>query len=114
LSTDLTILQGATFTTTVTYGDPSVAISAYTTARMSVATDYKNATSRTVVFTLSESDGISLTNASTGKVVVTLSATRTGLLTDLNYLYDLELEDSDGKVLRLIYGKLYIKPEVTD
>ena len=112
--TDLHVLQGATYTMTVTYGTGTTDISAYTTARLSVADGYKDTAGRSVAFTLSQSDGIDLTNANTGVVVVTLSATRTGALTDLNYFYDLELEDSGGNVLRLIFGKVYVYKQTTD
>jgi len=115
--TDLHVLQGQTETITSTYTDESdvaVDLSSYTIARMTVATGYLNNASRTVVFTLTHLDGIDLTNALTGVIVTVMSATRTSLLTDRNYYYDLELEDDSGDVIRLIWGKLYVKPETTD
>jgi len=115
--TDLHVLQGQTETITSTYTDESdvaVDLSSYTIARMTVATGYLNDLTRTVLFTLTQADGIDLTNALTGVVVVTMSSTRTSLLTDRNYFYDLELEDGSGDVIRLIWGKIYVQPETTD
>lgn len=52
-------------------------------------------------------------NPSQGKVTMTLEANQTGSLEPGRYVYDLELDDGNGTVLRLIEGVIVVRPEAT-
>lgn len=107
-----TIDQGATWSVTVTYEDPSgtpVNLTGYTAA-MQVRQQYS---SETADLTLTTSNGgIAITGA-TGVVVVTMTDEQTGALDEGYYVYDLELTSAGGQVIRLIQGQLTVAPEVT-
>ena len=48
-----------------------------------------------------------------GSVTLTLTASATNAIKAGNYMYDVELTDSDGKVERTLEGLLEISPSVT-
>jgi len=111
---NFTTKQGATETFTINYtdenGDP-VDVSSWD-PKMDVRTDYLDS-QPTALFTLTDGDGIDMTNADTGVIVVTISATRTTLMVDVKYKYDLELT-SGSTVDRIIQGTIVSDKQVTD
>jgi len=81
-------------------------------ARMQIRPDY---TSTTVLAELTLANaGISITPA-TGKIDLYISATDTAALTftDAPAVYDLELIEPGGDVIRLLKGRVTLSPEVT-
>jgi hypothetical protein len=52
------------------------------------------------------------TTISGGLISIAASAVDTALLTERNYVWALELEHTDGTVIRLVQGKVYVSPEV--
>lgn len=107
--------QGSTHTFSLTYKDSSgnaVDLSSHT-PQMDVRDKFLNDTGSNLLFSLTDGDGIDTTNASTGTLAITINATRSALLVDAEYRYDLEIEDS-GVITRLIQGKISVKKQVTD
>lgn len=112
---DIIIEAGATFQFRVTWKNPEgtpIDLTGYT-ARMKV----KNQFGGTTIFSLSSpAAGITLGGAA-GTVDITISATDTATAigdVDSTALYDLELQSSSGVVTRVVQGKAFLKPEVTD
>lgn len=107
---NLLIEQGATFTLSLVWkdseGDP-VDLTGYS-ARMQVR---PSVTSEDVLLSLTDQDGIVL--GGDGSIVVQASATQTAAISSKRGAYDLELEDQDGTVTRLLQGVVTISPEVT-
>jgi len=56
---------------------------------------------------------ITITNAATGALQVTITDEGTVLLTQTEYVYDLEAHHPDGSVTRLLNGRVLVSPEVT-
>jgi hypothetical protein len=111
---DITIEAGATFSLQVTWKDPAgnpIDLSGYS-ARMKV----KSAFGGTTYFSLTHASGIVLGGVA-GTIGVTISATATATAigsSPVTAVYDLELESGGGTVTRLIEGKAFLKPEVTN
>lgn len=108
-----TIEQGAYFERTITVSDNGVArnLTGYI-ARLQVRTSYQDATP--VVDLTTENGGITITTPLEGQLVVRMTAAATAALTGwTNGFYDLELVPLDGKVDRLLQGKVTLSPEVT-
>lgn len=53
------------------------------------------------------------TNLSTGSLILTLSANQTTGITPGRYVYDVELIDGGGTVVRILEGMVTFTPEVT-
>lgn len=111
---DLTIEQGSTFTYELCWrgGDGAVkdltdGWSARLQARQNTAS-----TETLISLTSEESGGIVLDDANPN-IVLTISADDTAELDFTQGVYDLELEDENGAVTRLLRGKLYLSREVT-
>jgi hypothetical protein len=111
---DITIEAGATFQLRITWRDPSgvpIDLTGYT-ARMKVKTTYGG----TTVFSLTSGSGITLGGiAGTIDILITDTGTAAAIGDSASTcVYDLELISAGGTVTRLIEGKAFLKPEVTD
>lgn len=109
---DLELFAGATFDYTLTYiaGGVPVDVSDFD-ARMQVRPSYPGA----VVFDLSVGSGIVLggTAGTIGLSIAPEDSAALGVTRQTAFIYDLELEDSDGTVVRLVEGTFLVYPEVT-
>lgn len=56
---------------------------------------------------------VTITNESNGIFVLSLSATETAAIAKGRYVYDVELEDINGKVVKLYRGNVTVIPEAT-
>ena len=103
--------QGATFSKQLSYLIESVPVdlTGYT-ARMQVRE--KPSSSSTIVDLTTENGGITLGGLA-GTVLLEISASDTESLVPKTYVYDLELESSEGFVVRLIEGQFTVTAEVT-
>jgi hypothetical protein len=107
---DITCEQGVTFNRTLTVKDSNGDardLSTYT-ARMQVRRT--TGSSDTIVELTTENSRISLN--SSGQITLSLPATVTASLTD-GGVYDLEIEDSEGNVERVVEGIFVLDLEVT-
>jgi hypothetical protein len=107
---DITCEQGATFNRTLTVKDSNGDardLSTYT-ARMQVRRT--TSSSDTIVELTTENSRISLN--SSGQITLSLSASVTAGLSD-GGVYDLEIEDSEGNVERVVEGIFVLDLEVT-
>lgn len=105
---DLVLYQGATFNRTLEIKDnlsAAVDITNYTFAGQ-IRT---SALSGTVAGTFT----ITITSAVDGRVTWTMSATDTALLPAQQCVYDLEMTQANGDVVRLLEGYVDIKANVT-
>lgn len=109
---DMTIFQGASFDTTLTWktGTPATAVNltGYT-ARLQVRTSVDSAS--TVLELTTSNGGITLGGAA-GTVALAATATATTALSAGYYVYDLELV-SGATVTRLLEGRVSVSAEVT-
>ena len=107
---NLTIDQGATFSSDVTVKDANgnaFNLTGYT-ARAKMAKGYASTRTRTDFTCTIAGD------ATTGVVALTLTATQTTALDDGRYVYDLEiLQTSSSTVTRVIEGIITVRPQVT-
>lgn len=104
------IEQGATFGKSVQWKDSAgtvIDIQGYS-ARMQIRTDNFQETLLAELTTLNGKLSISVDN----KVVMSISAADTSMLTPGTYVYDLKLE-KDDVVTRLIQGSVIVTKEVT-
>lgn len=105
---NLTIDQGATFTSDVTVKDANgnpFNLAGYT-ARAKLAKGYASTRTRQDFTTTIASD------AASGVVTLSLTATQTTALEDTRYVYDLEIQTGDV-VTRVIEGVINVRPQVT-
>lgn len=105
--TELTIEQGATFSTKVNVEDiygAAINLSSYTTDSMMRKSYYSN-TSYTITSTIS--------NAANGEITLSMSAANSALLTSGRYVYDVIIEDTSNTVTRVIEGIVTVLPSVT-
>jgi hypothetical protein len=110
---DLELYAGATFNYELTYiaGGVPVDVTDFD-ARMQVRGTF---TSPAPVFDLTVGSGITL-GGTAGTISLTIPAedsTALDIRTETPFVYDLELEDAEGTVLRLVEGKFTVYPEVT-
>ena len=106
---NLTIEQGTTFAKRLTWRDKNkrpVPLTGYT-ARMQVR---PTAASAEIITELSTANG-RITLGELGVIQLNLTASETSALKA--GVYDLEMTDGDGRVTRLIEGKINVSPEVT-
>jgi hypothetical protein len=110
---NITIEQGATFALPIVWrdgeGDP-IDLTGYQGARMQVRRTYKS--TDTLLSLTSEDDDIIL-GTTDGTITVTASAQATAAIDAKCGVYDLELIDPDGNVVRLLKGEVSIDPEAT-
>lgn len=106
---NLICYQGATFDYLLTWKSAGSAVDLTNyTARMQVREDY---TSSTAVLSLTNGTGITL-GGTAGTILLAASAGTTAALAAGDYVYDLELVNSNI-VTRLVQGKFTVDPEVT-
>jgi tRNA threonylcarbamoyladenosine modification (KEOPS) complex Pcc1 subunit len=107
-----TIDQGATFSQTLTWKDPSnvaIDLTGYT-ARMQIR-GKRTSTSVTLSLT-TENGGITLGDDA-GTIDLLISATDSAAMEVGTYVYDLELISVSGSVSRLLMGNFVVRGEVT-
>ena len=107
---NLSIDQGATFTSDVTVKDANgnaFDLTGYT-AEAKLAKGYASTRTRTSFTTTVAAD------ATTGVVTLSLTAAQTAALDAERYVYDLEItQTSSGNVTRVIEGIISVRPQVT-
>ena len=104
---NLSIDQGATFTSDVTVKDANgnaFDLTGYT-ARAKLAKGYQSTQTR-------QDFTATISNATSGVVTLSLTATQTTALDDTRYVYDLEIVNGDV-VTRVIEGLISVRPQVT-
>lgn len=105
---NLTIDQGATFSSDVTVKDANgnpFNLTGYTAAAK-MAKGYASTRTRTAMTTTIAAD------ATSGVVTLSLTATQTAALDAERYVYDLEITSGDT-VTRVIEGLISVRPQVT-
>ena len=102
--------QGSTFNRRLTYkiNDVPVNLNGYTSRLQVRETHYAQDT----IVALTSGNGITL-GGSAGTIDVLMTASATALFDAGNFVYDLELESTDGTINRLIEGSFIVTPEVT-
>jgi hypothetical protein len=104
---EITIEQGATFSTKVNvedvYGN-SVNLTSYTASSM-MRKSYYSSTSYNIV--------ASVTGTANGEITLSISSANTALLTPGRYVYDLIVNDGANTVTRVVEGIATVLPSVT-
>lgn len=103
---NLTIDQGATFSTSVTLTDDEdnpVDLTNYTGAAQ-IRKHYTSSTYTPFAVTL---------GGNTGSIILSLSATASGNLVAGRYVYDCEVTANTGVVSRVVEGLITVNPQVT-
>jgi hypothetical protein len=102
--------QGSTFNRRLTYkiNDVPVNLNGYISRLQVRETHYAQDT----IVALTSGNGITL-GGSAGTIDVLMAASATALFDAGNFVYDLELESTDGTVNRLVEGSFIVTPEVT-
>ena len=104
---DFTLEQGTTFSREITVQENGSAMNLTSyTARMQMRSTH-DSTSAALSFT------VAVSNAAQGKVSISATDTQTSAVEEGIYVYDLEIESSQGAVTRLMEGKVTVTPEVT-
>ena len=106
---NLTIDQGATFSSDVTVKDANgnrFNLTGYSAAAK-LAKGYASTKTRVSMTTAIDTD------PTTGVVTLSLSATQTAALDATIYVYDLEITSAGGEVTRVIEGLIQVRPQVT-
>lgn len=108
---NITLDQGATYSTQLTYKDSAGALIDLTgyTARMQVRIQVDSAST---VLDLTTENGRIILGGAAGTINLTVDAVTTAALTAGQYVYDLELVNG-AVVDRLIMGTFLVRPEVT-
>lgn len=110
---NIVIEQGSTFKLSIVYKDSLNAVmdlSGYS-ARMQIRSTL-TASSKMLEVTTDDVDQLWIV-PSAGQVNIKIPHTTTALLVPSIAVYDLELESSDGEVIKLLKGKCRIEGEVT-
>jgi hypothetical protein len=66
-----------------------------------------------IVRTLSSANSGIMIDGLTGRVDIFMRPSDTAVLTDKNYVYDLELESPQGEVTKVVSGKITVRAEIT-
>ena len=107
---NLTIDQGATFSSDVTVKDANnnaFDLTGYT-AEAKMAKGYQSTKTRTSITCTISAD------ATTGVITLSLTADQTSSLEEGRYVYDLEiLQTSSSTITRVIEGIITVRPQVT-
>jgi len=104
--TNLTIDQGATFSSTITITDED--------GDIVDLTGYTGASQLRKHYTSSNSTSFSVSiTANTGEVNLSLSANQTSNLVAGRYVYDVEITNSSNVVSRVLEGIITVTPNVT-
>ena len=104
---NLTVDQGSTFSASVDITDTEdniLVLTGYTVAGQLRKT-YDSSTA--------VSFAASVSNATTGEVTISLTATQTNALIAGRYVYDVEITSAGGTVTRVIEGQIEVTPGVT-
>lgn len=110
---DIKIPQGATWVMSITWSRNSVAVPLTgCSARMQVREKH-SAAAVLLSLTSAASGGITLGPAA-GEITLRAEAAQTALLpAPLRAVYDIEVEEPDGTVTRVLEGTVFVSPEVT-
>jgi hypothetical protein len=104
---NFTLEQGATFSRILTLQENSAAMNL---SGYSVASKFRSThDSSTVVGTFS----CTITDASAGKLTLSMTNSATSAIEEGIYVYDLEITSGAGSVTRVLQGKITVSPEVT-
>jgi hypothetical protein len=104
---DIFIDQGSTFTMTIDVPDANglpFNLSGYT-ARGQIRKTYASETAVNFV--------TNITNPESGKVNISLTASQTRAFKPSRYVYDIEIYNTQGRVLRIREGQVEISPATT-
>lgn len=105
--TEITIEQGATFSTTVNVEDAyynAVDLTGYT-ASSQMRKSYYSSTAYNITATV--------TGTSNGEITISMTAANTSSLTPGRYVYDLIIDDGANTVTRVVEGIATVLPSVT-
>ena len=106
---NLSIDQGATFTSDITVKDMNGNVFDLTgyTAVAKLAKGYSSTRTRTTMSTTFATD------RTTGVLTISLTANQTAALDAERYVYDVEITSSTGSVTRVLEGIITVRPEVS-
>ena len=106
---NLSIDQGATFTSDITVKDITGNVFDLTgyTAVAKLAKGYSSTRTRTAMTTAFATD------RTTGVLTISLTATQTAALDPERYVYDVEIISSTNTVTRVLEGIITVRPEVS-
>jgi len=106
---NLSIDQGATFTSDITVKDINGNVFDLTgyTAVAKLAKGYSSTRTRTAMTTAFATD------RTTGVLTISLTATQTAALDPERYVYDVEIISSSNTVTRVLEGIITVRPEVS-
>jgi len=106
---NLSIDQGATFTSDITVKDITGNVFDLTgyTAVAKLAKGYSSTRTRTIITTSFATD------RTTGVLTISLTANQTTALDAERYVYDVEITSSTGSVTRVLEGIITVRPEVS-
>jgi hypothetical protein len=104
---ELTLEQGATFSTTITVNDAAGTTKNLVnySARSQMRKSYYSNTAKTF--------DVSVTNPLVGEITMGMTAANTANVTPGRYVYDLEIQDGSGVVTRIFEGIVVVLPNVT-
>jgi hypothetical protein len=104
---NFTLEQGATFNRILTLQENSAAmnLSGYSVASKFRSTHDSGTVAGTFTCTISD--------ASNGKITMTMTNSTTSGIEEGMYVYDLEITNSAGTVTRVLQGSITVTPEVT-
>lgn len=104
---EITIEQGATFSTTVNVADAydnAINLSGYTASSMMRKSYYSNTA---YIF-----DAV-ITGVDNGEITLSMSSANTSTLSPGRYVYDLIIDDGVGTITRVVEGIATVLPAVT-
>lgn len=104
---EITIEQGATFSTTVNVADAydnAINLSGYTASSMMRKSYYSNTA---YVF------NAAVTGTANGEITLSMSSANTSTLSPGRYVYDLIIDDGAGTITRVVEGIATVLPAVT-
>ena len=106
---NLSIDQGATFTSDITVKDMNGNVFDLTgyTASAKLANGYSSTRTRTTITTAFATD------RTTGVLTISLTANQTAALDAERYVYDVEITSGSGSVTRVLEGIITVRPEVS-
>jgi len=106
---NLSIDQGATFTSDITVKDINGNVFDLTgySGRAKMAKGYASTKTRTTLTVTFAAD------RTTGVLTISLTANQTAALDPERYVYDVEIESAAGVVTRVIEGIITVRPEVS-
>jgi hypothetical protein len=106
---NLSIDQGATFTSDITVKDMNGNVFDLTgyTASAKLAKGYSSTRTRTTISTTFATD------RTTGVLTISLTANQTATLDAERYVYDVEITSGSGSVTRVLEGIITVRPEVS-